>query len=248
MSKAKATRTTAKKTADTATRNVKATATSARKTAKTASKAAADRRRQGRRLTSNNCRTSGVNRQAGRPDPRSAEVGRPVARVGSYACSALATFPNLVPGFGDPLGIIWWVLLGSKLVALIDAAFRPRAVFVAADKLTKPGWVLILACSRCRQIFQGWLSFFGLIGIVAAAVYLVDARPALRAAAGRGRGGWGDPPPPRPPPALDHPHIRRTRRRLRPVDDHLVADLTWSNRTWILPRSRTFTQPCDAPL
>jgi heparin binding hemagglutinin HbhA len=40
VSKAKATRTTAKKTADTATRNVKATATSARKTAKTATKAA----------------------------------------------------------------------------------------------------------------------------------------------------------------------------------------------------------------
>lgn len=40
VSKAKATRTTAKKTADSATRNVKATATSARKTAKTASKAA----------------------------------------------------------------------------------------------------------------------------------------------------------------------------------------------------------------
>lgn len=42
VSKAKATRTTAKKTADTATRNVKATATSARKTAKTATKAATD--------------------------------------------------------------------------------------------------------------------------------------------------------------------------------------------------------------
>ena len=42
VSKAKATRTTAKKTAGTATRNVKATATSARKTAKTASKATTD--------------------------------------------------------------------------------------------------------------------------------------------------------------------------------------------------------------
>jgi heparin binding hemagglutinin HbhA len=42
VSKAKATRTTAKKTADSATRNVKATATSARKTAKTATKAAGD--------------------------------------------------------------------------------------------------------------------------------------------------------------------------------------------------------------
>ena len=103
----------------------------------------------------------------------------------------LATFPNLFPGFAGPLEIIWWVLLGLKLVALIDAAFRPRAVFVAADKLTKPGWMLILIVFTLSQIFQGWLSFFGLIGIVASAVYLVDARPALRAAAGRGRGGWG---------------------------------------------------------
>jgi hypothetical protein len=104
----------------------------------------------------------------------------------------LATFQNLFPGFGDPIGVIWWALLGLKLVALVDAAFRPRAVFTAADKLTKPGWVLILATFTLSQIFQSWLSFIGLFGIVAAAVYLVDARPALRAASGRGRGGgWG---------------------------------------------------------
>lgn len=42
VSKAKASRTSARKTADTASRNVKATATSARKTAKTASKATGD--------------------------------------------------------------------------------------------------------------------------------------------------------------------------------------------------------------
>jgi hypothetical protein len=103
----------------------------------------------------------------------------------------LATFSTLFYGFANPLDIIWWVLLGLKLVALLDAAFRPRAVFVAADKLTKPGWVLILATFTLSQLFQTLLSFFGLIGIVAAVVYLVDARPALRAAAGRGRGGWG---------------------------------------------------------
>ncbi|WP_328333714.1 DUF2516 family protein [Kribbella sp. NBC_00382] len=105
---------------------------------------------------------------------------------------ALATFQNLFPGFVGPINVIWWIVLGLKLVALVDAAFRPRAVFVAADKLTKPGWVLILSAFTLSQIFQGgWLSFFGLIGIVAAGVYLVDARPALRAASGRGRGGWG---------------------------------------------------------
>ena len=104
----------------------------------------------------------------------------------------MITFRSLIPGFDDPLSVIWWVLLAFKLVALADAVFRPRAVFIAADKLTKPGWVLILSAFTLSQIFQGgWLSFFGLIGIVAAGVYLVDARPALRAASGRGRGGWG---------------------------------------------------------
>jgi hypothetical protein len=106
--------------------------------------------------------------------------------------SALAIFVSL-PGFSDPLAIIWWALLGLKLVALFDAAIRPRNVFIAADKLTKPGWILILATFTLAHVFQGLLSFIGLIGIVAAAVYLVDARPALRHAAGRGRGrgGWG---------------------------------------------------------
>ncbi|GAA1611826.1 MULTISPECIES: DUF2516 family protein [Kribbella] len=103
----------------------------------------------------------------------------------------MSIWQSLIPGFADPLSVIWWVLMAIKLVALADAAFRPRAVFIAADKLTKPGWVLILAVFALSQVFQGWLSFFGLIGIVASAVYLVDARPALRAATGRGRGGWG---------------------------------------------------------
>ncbi|MFG1910824.1 DUF2516 family protein [Kribbella sp. NPDC048928] len=103
----------------------------------------------------------------------------------------MSIWQSLIPGFTDPLSVIWWVLMAIKLVALADALLRPRAVFIAADKLTKPGWVLILAVFALSQVFQNWLSFFGLIGIVASAVYLVDARPALRAATGRGRGGWG---------------------------------------------------------
>ena len=123
----------------------------------------------------------------------------------------LATFPNLFPGFAGPLEIIWWVLLGLKLVALVDAAFRPRAVFVAADKLTKPGWMLILVVFTLSQIFQGWLSFFGLIGIVAVG-RLPGRRPPGPA---RRRRPWpgrlGHPPPPGPTPALTHPAVRRGR-------------------------------------
>ena len=41
-------------------------------------------------------------------------------------------------------GIISAVVLALKLIALADASLRPRTAYIAADKLTKPGWLLIL--------------------------------------------------------------------------------------------------------
>lgn len=103
--------------------------------------------------------------------------------------SAQAILVNL-PDFETPGGIFSAAVLAVKLVALLDASLRPRRVFIAADKLTKPGWVLILATFTLSHLFMGQLSLIGLIGIVAAVVYLVDARPALRrASGGRGKGG-----------------------------------------------------------
>ena len=87
--------------------------------------------------------------------------------------------------------ILYWAAVPVGIFAFVHATLQRADAYTAADKLTKPGWVLILVVFSLSQLFQGWLSFFGLIGIVAAAVYLVDARPALRAASGRGRGGWG---------------------------------------------------------
>lgn len=87
-------------------------------------------------------------------------------------------------------GIISLVVLGIKLIALGDALLRQPGAFLAADKLTKPGWVLILGTFVLSHFFMNQLSLIGLIGIVAAAVYLIDARPALRrASGGRGKGG-----------------------------------------------------------
>ena len=75
------------------------------------------------------------------------------------------------------LGLV--VLVGWEL---IDAATRPTAAFVAAGKLTKPIGLGILGASLALCLL-GFASIFGIFGIaiaVAAIVYLVDVRPAVR--------------------------------------------------------------------
>ena len=75
-----------------------------------------------------------------------------------------------------------------KLWALVDAATRPGPAYVAAGKLTKPVWIAILAAA----VLLGGLDvlgIFGLLGLVAAIVYLVDVRPAVREM--RPGGPWG---------------------------------------------------------
>lgn len=68
----------------------------------------------------------------------------------------------------------------------IDALTRPNAAFLAAGKLTKPIWLAITGVSAlvlCPYVF-GLLTFFGIPGLVAALVYLVDVRPAIRGMSG----------------------------------------------------------------
>jgi hypothetical protein len=69
--------------------------------------------------------------------------------------------------------------LAVKIWALVDAITRPAPAYEAAGKLTKVAWVVILAAA----VLLGGSSVFGLFGIVgliAAIVYLVDVRPAVR--------------------------------------------------------------------
>jgi Protein of unknown function (DUF2516) len=70
--------------------------------------------------------------------------------------------------------------------ALIDALVRPAAGYVAAGKLTKPAWAAITGLAVLVVLWQGPMSFLGLPAIIAAVVYLVDVRPAVR---GLRRGG-----------------------------------------------------------
>lgn len=86
------------------------------------------------------------------------------------------------------LTVIGLAVLGLKIWALGDACVRPAAAFPVAGKLTKPAWIAILALALLLT-GGGFLGVLALIGTVAAIVYLVDVRPAVRGI--RPGGPWG---------------------------------------------------------
>ena len=84
----------------------------------------------------------------------------------------------------DPSALLFFVvglvILAVELWALVDAGTRPAAAYPAAGKLTKPKWVGILAAALLLSFLFRGVSLFDIVGIVAAIVYLVDVRPAVR--------------------------------------------------------------------
>jgi hypothetical protein len=85
--------------------------------------------------------------------------------------------------FGVDLLLLSALGLGAlvlKVWALADAIYRPGEAYVAAGKLTKPAWVAILAVAL---LITGtdFMGLLGLVSVIAAIVYLVDVRPAVRA-------------------------------------------------------------------
>jgi hypothetical protein len=81
-------------------------------------------------------------------------------------------------------GLVFTVLLYGSLAlagwAFVDALIRPAPAYVAAGKLTKPGWAAITGLAALVIYWQGPMSFLGLPAVIAAVVYLVDVRPAVR--------------------------------------------------------------------
>ena len=73
-------------------------------------------------------------------------------------------------------------------VALVHAVTQRGDGFAALGTLPKGGWVAILAvCLLLTLLGFGPISLFGLIGIAAGLIYLLDVRPGLRDLhAGRG--------------------------------------------------------------
>ena len=75
---------------------------------------------------------------------------------------------------------IFWGSVAFEAFALADAATRPAQAFVSEGKLTKPAWLLILALALLTCLaFLGPTGIFGLLGLLAASVYMADVRPAV---------------------------------------------------------------------
>jgi asparagine N-glycosylation enzyme membrane subunit Stt3 len=78
------------------------------------------------------------------------------------------------------------VLFGFQAWAFLDAVARRPDVFVAAEKMTKPAWMLILGIALvAHMLIWSPVSLLNLLGAVAAIVYIVDARPAMQSLTGR---------------------------------------------------------------
>ncbi|MGZ4538952.1 MAG: DUF2516 family protein [Blastococcus sp.] len=76
--------------------------------------------------------------------------------------------------------VLHWAVVGLAGWAFVDALVRPANGYVAAGKLTKPAWGAITALALVIAYFTPPLSFLWLPAVIAAVVYLVDVRPALR--------------------------------------------------------------------
>ena len=81
---------------------------------------------------------------------------------------------------GLVFSVLYWGALALAAWALVDALVRPAAGYVAAGKLTKPGWAAITGLALLVLLWRGPMTFLGLPAVIAAVVYLVDVRPALQ--------------------------------------------------------------------
>jgi hypothetical protein len=72
--------------------------------------------------------------------------------------------------------VLFVAVLVVKVVALIDCITAPEPAFAAHGKQTKSIWTVILVVA----VLSTFASFLTVIGLVAALVYLLDVRPAVR--------------------------------------------------------------------
>ncbi|MBT2382387.1 DUF2516 family protein [Streptomyces sp. ISL-11] len=91
----------------------------------------------------------------------------------------------LLEGFGKVMSWVSLGLLAFSLFAFINAALHREDAYRAADKQSKPFWLIILGIAAAVNAFMGILSFLPIIGLIATIVYVVDVRPALKQAGGR---------------------------------------------------------------
>jgi hypothetical protein len=76
---------------------------------------------------------------------------------------------------------LYWAAQALTVWAFVDSLIRPAPGYVAAGKLTKPAWAAITALAAVViYLSKNPMTFLGLPAMIAAVVYLVDVRPAVR--------------------------------------------------------------------
>lgn len=109
------------------------------------------------------------------PEPPTEMVG------GSGACGYSGDMFALFQIQNALLAVVTLAVFVFQAWAFIDAASRRPDAFAATDKLTKPTWLIILGIAlAAHMLIWNPFSFLNIAGIVAALVYLVDVRPAIR--------------------------------------------------------------------
>ena len=89
--------------------------------------------------------------------------------------------PNVFQLEGTVFLVVNLALLAIKIFALVTSLMFTPDHYRAADKLTKPAWCAILGIGVAAQILlAGSGGLINLAFTIAAFVYLVDVRPALR--------------------------------------------------------------------
>lgn len=90
------------------------------------------------------------------------------------------------------------IAFGVEAFAFVDAARRPSRAFLAADKRTKPLWMIITGVAAVVGLgYAAYvrgasvLQILPVAAFVAAAVYLTDVRPKLKQAGNGGRSNSG---------------------------------------------------------
>jgi hypothetical protein len=73
------------------------------------------------------------------------------------------------------------VMFVLQAFAFVDAVTHRPDAYAAADKLSKNAWMIILGLGLvAHMLFWDPINLFNLAGIIAAIVYLVDVRPAIK--------------------------------------------------------------------
>lgn len=85
-------------------------------------------------------------------------------------------------------------LVVVEVVALINCLSQRADAFPVVGSLSKNAWTgillaAVLVTAICGLVFAQTISIFAFAAITAAAIYLLDVRPALRDAT-NGSGGW----------------------------------------------------------